>query len=69
MTRRRSFTKGEIMDAARAAAETGLSAKLCPTGEIVFTNRPQQDNLEAPTPEDVLEGWLRGRKARGPAYS
>ena len=65
MSRARSFTKTEIMDAARAAAETGLCAKLCPTGEIIFTRDAQADNLPSPTPEDALEGWLRGRKASG----
>ena len=36
MTRARVSSKAEIMDVARAAAETGLSAKLCPKGEIFF---------------------------------
>lgn len=65
MSRARNFSKAEIMDAARAAAETGLKARLCPTGEIIFTRDAKSDNIEAPTPEDALEGWLRGRKARG----
>ncbi len=69
MSRARSFTKAEIMDAARAAAETGLCAKLCPTGEIIFTKDAGNDNLVPPTPEDVLEGWLNGRKVRGFARS
>lgn len=69
MSRARNFTKAEIMDAARAAAENGLDAKLCPTGEIIFTRNARNDNLPTPTPEDALEGWLRGRKARGPAHS
>lgn len=65
MSRPRRFTRREIMDAARAAAETGLAARLYPTGEIVFTRDSKNDNLPDPTPEDALEGWLRGRKARG----
>ena len=65
MSRARAFSKAEIMDAARAAAETGLSAKLFPTGEIVFTRDARNDNVPSQTPEDVLEGWLRGRKTRG----
>lgn len=69
MTKPRSFTRREIMDAARAAAEHGIDAKLCPSGEIIFTRGARNDNLLAPTPEDALEGWLRGRKARGPAHS
>lgn len=69
MTRARRFSKAEIMDAARAAAECGMAAKLCPSGEIIFTRDARTDNLAAPTPEDALEGWLRGRKARGPAHS
>lgn len=69
MSRARNFTKAEIMDAARAAAESGMDAKLCPTGEIIFTRNARNDNLPDPTPEDVLEGWLRGRKTRGPAHS
>jgi hypothetical protein len=65
MSRARNFTKAEIMDAARAAAETGMQARLCPTGEIIFTQDGKNDNLADPTPEDALEDWLRGRKARG----
>jgi hypothetical protein len=65
MSRARNFTKAEIMDAARAAAETGMQARLCPTGEIIFTQDGKNDNLAGPTPEDALEDWLRGRKARG----
>lgn len=69
MTKPRLFTRREIMDAAHAAAEHGIDAKLCPSGEIVFTRNARNDNLPDPTPEDVLEEWLRGRKTRGPAHS
>lgn len=66
MTRARIFTKGEIMDAARAAAETGLRVRLHKTGEIEFGNElPDRDTV--PTPESALEGWLNGREARGRA--
>ncbi|WP_127524238.1 GIY-YIG nuclease family protein [Mesorhizobium sp. Z1-4] len=38
MSRPRTFTKAEIMDAARAAAETGLCSKLDVHGCIVFSS-------------------------------
>lgn len=64
MTKPRSFTRREIMDAARAAAENGLNASLCPTGEIVFTQEDLRRNVQAQTPEDLLEGWLNDNSAR-----
>lgn len=64
MSRTRRFTKAEIMDAARAAAETGLSAVLRPTGEIEFTSAAANRN-EPGSAEALLEGWLNGRKAGG----
>jgi len=66
MSRARTFTRAEIMDAARAAAETGLRARLRPTGEIEFTT-DAADRETIPTPESALEGWLNGREARGRA--
>lgn len=65
MTKPRRFTRAEIMDAARAAAESGLSARLYPSGEIVFIhdNGRRQDRDD--TPEAALEGWLSGGKAGG----
>lgn len=67
MTKPRRFSKAEIMDAARAAAETGMSARLYPSGEIVFIR--DYDNRFAPddTPEAALEGWLNGGKSGGRA--
>lgn len=66
MSRPRTFTKAEIMDAAKAAAETGLCARLHPTGEIEFTTiAAKRDAI--PTAESALEGWLNGREASGRA--
>ena len=68
MSRPRHFTKAEIFDAARAAAETGLVALLHPTGEIEFAHAPKKRQSASTAPEDALEGWLHGGgKTRGPA--
>ena len=67
MSRARTFTKAEIMDAARAAAETGLCASLTPDGKIEFTHEERKRKVGAPTPEEALEGWLNGREAGGRA--
>lgn len=64
MSRARSFTRSEIMDAARAAAETGLCATLKPSGEIAFTHGQRNDNVSIQTPEGILEDWLNGNKTR-----
>lgn len=64
MSKPRSFTRREIMDAARAAAETGLCARLCPTGEIIFTQEEMRRIVSGQTPEDLLEGWLNENKPR-----
>lgn len=58
MARARTFSKAEIMDAARAAAETGLSARLCPNGEIIFT---QEVTNEAPAKPSAWETWKKSR--------
>lgn len=67
MSRARTFTKSEIRDAARAAAETGLCATLTPSGEIVFTQGLTKDTIHTPTPEDLLQRWLNGNQTRGRA--
>lgn len=67
MSRARTFTKTEIMDAARASVETGAFIRLLPSGEIEFTPEPRKRKNAAPTPEDLLEGWLNGREAGGRA--
>jgi hypothetical protein len=69
VSRARTFTKREIMDAARAAAENGLCARLCPTGEIEFTHDIPRRKMQPATisPEAALEGWLNGSEARGRA--
>ena len=64
MSRARSFTRREIMDAARAAAENGLIATLCPTGEIIFTQEETRRMVPGHSPEDLLEGWLNENKPR-----
>lgn len=62
MARARTFSKAEIMDAARAAAETGLSARLCPNGEIIFTQEALSD---APAKKpSALEAWKKSRGER-----
>lgn len=62
MSRPRLFTKSEILDAARAAAETGLCARLFPTGEIEFTHAISRNSApgskKKKSPEELLEGWL-----------
>lgn len=58
MTRARRFSRAEIMDAARAAAETGLSARLSPSGEIEFFHQPPKRDSVPASPEALLEGWL-----------
>lgn len=70
MTKPRGLSKAEIMDAAKAAAETGLCAVIrMPTGEeIIFTNElPKRTKPASPTPEEKLAGWLNEGKARGAA--
>jgi hypothetical protein len=63
MSRPRRFSKAEIMDAARAAAETGLDVRLTPQGEIVFEHHRQR-RKEDPTPEELLAGWLQSRQSK-----
>lgn len=72
MTKARTFKKSEILDAARAAAETGLSACLHPSGEIEFTHGPSQGIKrqrrkagKPASPEAMLEGWLNESEAGG----
>lgn len=67
MSRARSFTRTEIMDAARAAAENGLCVRLSPDGEIEFTHEARKRHTQKPTPEEALEGWLNGREIGGRA--
>ena len=69
MSRARNFTKAEILDAARAAAETGMNARLCPTGDIVFTRDINIYDKPEKSAEEALEGWLSGRKANGHSLS
>lgn len=67
MSRARAFTRSEIMDAARAAAENGMCARLTPDGEIEFTPEPRKRSMPKPTPEELLEGFLNGRQVGGRA--
>jgi hypothetical protein len=62
MSRARNFSKAEIMDAARAAAETGLSVRLLPTGEMEFHHGATRRGPEKETPEEALKRWQDGRK-------
>lgn len=63
MNRPRRFSKAEIMNAARAAAESGLDVRLTPEGEIVFEHHRRRKK-EEPTPEELLEGWLQSRQSK-----
>ncbi|WP_099864696.1 hypothetical protein [Pararhizobium haloflavum] len=67
MARRRTFSKAEIMDVARAASESGMRAKLHPTGEIEFIELRSAKPAETNSPEDILEAWKHGRQTRGRA--
>lgn len=67
MSKARTFTRTEIMDAARAAAENGMSVRLLAHGEIEFTPATARSKNAAPTPESMLEGWLNESETRGRA--
>ncbi len=58
MGRRRTFTKGEIMDAAKAAAETGLYVRLLPDGVMEFRHEPGK---RGETPEEYLQERRQSR--------
>lgn len=59
MSKARTFTRNEIMDAARAAAETGLTVKLYP-GKVMEFSQPAPPKVkEEPTPEMLLERWIQ----------
>ena len=67
MTKARTFSRTEIMDAVRAASENGMTVRMYSHGEIEFTPETRKRKNAAPTPEDLLEGWLNGREASGRA--
>src|SRR6476659_5371983 len=50
MSRARTFTKAEILDAARAASETGLHLRMHPSGEIEFTHESKRVAYETASP-------------------
>lgn len=66
MSRPRIFSKAEILDAARAAAETGMCARLRKTGEIEFihsiNNNEPDENDDAP--DKALERWMNENQPR-----
>jgi hypothetical protein len=62
MSRARTFSKAEIRDAAKAAAESGLSVRLLPTGEMEFNQSASRREHAKPTPEEALEAWLNDNK-------
>ncbi|KEY05501.1 hypothetical protein IL59_0203370 [Brucella suis bv. 4 str. 40] len=66
MSRVRTFSKAEIMDAARAAAETGMNARLRKSGEIEFLHTIQNNekNEEGDSPDSALERWLNEGRTR-----
>ena len=66
MTRARTFSKAEIMDAARAAAETGMSAILRPTGDIEFLHTiiSLEQVKEAATADGALDRWMNEGRTR-----
>lgn len=61
MSRTRIFSKAEIMDAAKAAAETGLTVRLCPNGEMIFTHETATSSPAQK--QSALEAWKNTRKA------
>ncbi len=65
MSKARTFSKAEIMDAARAAAETGMCARLRKTGEIEFLHTIQNnEKQEDDSAESALERWVNEGRAR-----
>lgn len=66
MARVRTFSKAEIMDAARAAAETGMSARLLKSGDIEFLHGISNidTNEESDSPENALARWMNESKSR-----
>ncbi|VVT32905.1 hypothetical protein RHIZ404_230653 [Rhizobium sp. EC-SD404] len=59
MSKARTFTRTEIMDAARAAAETGLTVRLYPDKVMEFSQPALRKAKEEPTPEELLERWIQ----------
>ena len=68
MTRARTYTKGEIADAAEAAANHNVRVVMHPSGEIEFAPKSFAvvDREEDPG-EKAWRDWENGRKARGRA--
>lgn len=65
MSRARTFSKAEIMDAARAA-ETGMSARLLKSGDIEFLHgiTNNDTNEESDSPDNALARWMNESKSR-----
>lgn len=64
MSRARTYTKSEIADAAAAAAMHDLRVIMHPSGEIEFSPKRFAAEKTEETPEEGLQRWLDGRKAR-----
>ncbi len=54
------------MDAARAAAETGMSARLLKSGDIEFLHgiTNNDTNEESDSPDNALARWMNEGKSR-----
>ncbi|MDR6431976.1 hypothetical protein [Brucella pseudogrignonensis] len=66
MARARTFSKAEIMDAARAAADTGMNARLLKSGDIEFLHgiTNNDTNEESDSPENALARWMNEGQSR-----
>ena len=71
MTRGRTFTRAEMDDAARLAAEHGLAIRFGPDGALVMQPAaPGLDNTEQDSAESELARWRAKRgKAAGRAHN
>lgn len=68
MTRARTYTKGEISDAAEAAAMHNVRVIMHPSGEIEFAPKSfSVVDREDDAGEKAWRDWENGRKARGRA--
>lgn len=68
MSKPRTYTKGEITDAAAAAALHNVRIVMHPSGEIEFAPKSfTAVDREEDTAEKALREWKDGRKARGRA--
>jgi hypothetical protein len=68
MSRARTYTRGEIADAAAAAAMHNVRVTMHPSGEIEFAPKSfAVVDREEDTADKAWRDWENGRKARGRA--